>query len=80
MEKLLEKRNWFNNVLSKFFETVGSILVGLWLALSNRSSFLNMGVISAILSSLGNLPCSMLSLIQFAKLLQEFVYSLVLVY
>ena len=53
---VFEKR-WLNNILSKTFEAVDSMLIGLELVLSNGSSFLNIGVISAIFSSLGNLFC-----------------------
>ena len=45
------------------------------MVLSNGSSFLNIGVISAIFSSFGNLFCCMHSLMQFARSLQICLFA-----
>ena len=59
----------------KIFETIGSMLTSLYLVLSNRSSFLNIGVISAIFSTFGNLFCFRHSLMQFARSLQICLFA-----
>ena len=73
---LLEKRcSWLNNILSKIFETVGSVLMGLILVSSNESPLLNKAIISAIFSSFGNLLCFIHSLMQFARSLQIYLFA-----